>query len=174
MGYVGIKMDMSKAFDRVNWDFLLMVISKLGFSNHIVSLVREMISSVSYTLLLEGRAIGSVSPGRGLRQGRVLFMVLQLLEVPRQFQICFFADDCYIFCQATAHEAITLKNSIESFTSASGQTINLTKSTLTFSKNTDVNSRHAFCNIMGMREGNLNGNYLGLPSLIGRNKREIL
>ncbi|XP_031096851.1 uncharacterized protein LOC116001092 [Ipomoea triloba] len=198
MGYVGVKMDMSKAFDMVNWDFLLMVISKLGFSNHIVSLVREMISSVSYTILLEGRAIGTVSPGRGLRQGDpmspYLFILilevfhLMILKCQREGSIhdiaiargaplisnLFFADDCYIFCQATAHEAITLKNSTESFASASGQTINLTKSTLTFSKNTDVNSRHAFCSIMGMREGNLNGNILGLPSLIGRNKREIL
>lgn len=135
MGYFGVKMDMSKAFDRVNWDFLLMVISKLGFSNHIVSLVREMISSVSYTILLEGRAIGTVSPGRGLRQGDpmspYLFILilevfhLMILKCQREGSIhgiaiargapsisnLFFADDCYIFCQATAHEAITLKNS---------------------------------------------------------------
>ncbi|XP_031114462.1 uncharacterized protein LOC116018116 [Ipomoea triloba] len=67
-----------------------------------------------------------------------------------------------------------LKDTIESFATASGQTINHTKSTLTFSKNTGGASRTTFCNIMGMCEGTLNGNYLGLPSLIGRNKREIL
>ncbi|XP_019200084.1 PREDICTED: uncharacterized protein LOC109193683 [Ipomoea nil] len=35
-------------------------------------------------------------------------------------------------------------------------------------------AKNDFCNILGMREGTLNGNYLGLPSVIGRNKREIL
>lgn len=124
MGYVGVKLDMSKAFDRVNWNFLLSVMSKLGFSNHITNLIREMISTVSYTILLDGRAIGSVTPSRGLRQGdpispylfililEVFHLMLQKLQregllhgiaiargAPKVTNL-FFADDCYIFCKA--------------------------------------------------------------------------
>lgn len=86
----------------------------------------------------------------------------------------FFVYDCYIFCKATSSEANTLKNFINSFTAASGQMVNYTKSSLSFSRNTNVTSKESFCNIMGIRDGNLNGNYLGLPSIIDRNKHEIL
>ncbi|XP_019172068.1 PREDICTED: uncharacterized protein LOC109167502 [Ipomoea nil] len=197
-GYVGVKLDMSKAFDRVNWYFLLKVMEKMGFSSHFVNLIREMISTVRYTILLEGRAIGTVIPNRGLRQGDpmspyLFILILESLHLLIQksqtsgllhgisiarraptITNLFFADDCYIFCKATPSEAAALKNILETFTSASGQSVNYTKSTLSFSRNTCTNSKTAFCNIMGIREGNLNGSYLGLPSIIGRNKREIL
>lgn len=86
----------------------------------------------------------------------------------------FFADDCYIFCRASPTDCLSLHNIIDSFTKASGQTVNYSKSTLTFSKNTHVECRRAVCGILNMREGSMSGNYLGLPSLIGRNKKEIL
>lgn len=53
--YVGVKLDMNKAFDRVSWSFFLAVIAKLGFSNHFVNLIWKMISSVKYKIFLEGR-----------------------------------------------------------------------------------------------------------------------
>lgn len=69
---------------------------------------------------------------------------------------------------------LVIKDVINSFTEASGQTVNYSKSSISFSKNVNENCRRAICGVLVIQEGNLSGNYLGLPSLIGRNKREIL
>ncbi|XP_019153457.1 PREDICTED: uncharacterized protein LOC109149921 [Ipomoea nil] len=64
LGFVGVKLGMSKAFDKVNWGFLLAALSNLGFSSHIVNMIRQMICTVNYNILLEGGVIGFVTPKR--------------------------------------------------------------------------------------------------------------
>lgn len=52
--------------------------------------------------------------------------------------------------------------------------MNHSKTTTTFSKNVDGSLKLALCSLMGFSEGSVSGSYLGLPSLIERNKREVL
>lgn len=87
-----------------------------------------------------------------------------------QWSHLFFADNCYLFCWVTLSESSLLKKVLDEFTKASGQAVNYNKSTITFSKSVEGNSKELVSEILGMAQGNLNGNYLGLPSLIGRNK----
>lgn len=48
VGFVGVKLDMSKTFDRVSWTFLLTIMVKMGFSSYFVELIREMVKRESY------------------------------------------------------------------------------------------------------------------------------
>ena len=68
-GYMALKLDMSKAYDRVEWIFLDKILLKLGFQNSWVSLIMECISTVTYSILVNGEPQGMITSTRGLRQG---------------------------------------------------------------------------------------------------------
>ena len=65
LGLMALKLDMSKAYDRVKWDFLEKIMVKMGFSSRWISLISMCIRSVSYSILLNGQPQGLISPQRG-------------------------------------------------------------------------------------------------------------
>ena len=62
-------MDISKAYDKVDWGFLQFMLRKMGFAEQWISWLLLCISTVEYFVLFNGTVVGSVVPGRGLHQG---------------------------------------------------------------------------------------------------------
>jgi hypothetical protein len=69
IGFASLKIDMSKAYDRVEWKFLKNMMLKLGFDHRWVSLVMLFVTTVDYTIITHHSDIGPIIPQRGLRQG---------------------------------------------------------------------------------------------------------
>ncbi|XP_073137676.1 uncharacterized protein [Henckelia pumila] len=78
-GAATLKLDMSKAFDRVEWQFLRLLLNLLGFPCKFVDLVMLCVSYVRYMVIHNNHEIGLIIPHRGLRQGDPLSPYLFLI-----------------------------------------------------------------------------------------------
>ena len=67
--FCAYKLDLSKAYDRVDWGFLNKVLLKLGFQSEWVQRVMSCVTFVRYSIRFNGVQSASFSPSRGLRQG---------------------------------------------------------------------------------------------------------
>jgi hypothetical protein len=69
IGYVGIKTDMAKAYDRMEWVFIEATLTSMGFPKAMIQTIMKCISTVSFSILINGQPSKTLSPQRGLRPG---------------------------------------------------------------------------------------------------------
>ncbi|KAG7593406.1 Reverse transcriptase domain [Arabidopsis thaliana x Arabidopsis arenosa] len=159
--FIAIKTDMSKAYDRVEWNFLEELLIKLGFDIKWVQWIMSCVRTVSYSVLINGASYGYIKPERGIRQGDPLSPFLFILCAEAlvhimnkaeqdghltglrlkpncpSIQHLLFADDSLFLCQATFKECTAFLQCLQLYGKASGQEINFQKSAITFGKKLD-------------------------------------
>ena len=139
------KLDLSKAYDRVDWGFLEKVLLRLGFQSSWVQWVMSCVTTVRYSVCLNGVPLESFQPSRGLRQGDPLSLYLFLfvadalsyalqkdvqdniieeLKISRHapgISHLLFADDALLFFRANAEKSSRIRNLISIFEKGTGQ-----------------------------------------------------
>ncbi|GMI87604.1 hypothetical protein HRI_002429700 [Hibiscus trionum] len=184
---------MSKAYDRVEWEFIELILIKMGFASSWVSRILHCVSSVSYSVVLNGIVGQKFIPLRGLRQGDPLSPFLFLICSERLSSLLrqavgsvgvriargapivshlFFADDSLIFGETSSHGAVVIQELLSVYASCSGQLINFEKSGIFFSVNSSEDNKADVRRILGISQGFNPEKYLGLPIVVGRNRRK--
>ncbi|KAL6225596.1 hypothetical protein ACLB2K_004445 [Fragaria x ananassa] len=177
-GELVLKLDMNKAYDRVDWHFLEKVLLKMGFQLSWVRIVMDCVSSVSMASIINGSPGKRFQPSRGLRQGDPLspFLFLFINDVLSSMinkmcdQNLFFADDFLFFLKASLYNCEALSDTLHLYCTALGQSINVNKSSLYFSPNTRQEIVHLLSLVLNMKVVDDQGMYLGLPTVWGRSK----
>ena len=160
IGFIVIKLDLEKAYDRLEWSFVRSMLFSFGFHEDTVELVISCISSTSASLLFNGNQLESFNPFRGLRQGDpispyifVLYMEFLSSLINKKceegkwvkvkasrggpgFSHSFFANDFLLYAKADWGNYEAIVDVLEEFCELTGQKISKVKSKVFFSPNT--------------------------------------
>ncbi|KAL0444871.1 UNVERIFIED_CONTAM: LINE-1 retrotransposable element O protein [Sesamum latifolium] len=186
-----LKVDLRKAYDTVEWDFLRAVLILFGFPEQFILWIVECVTKPSFSVCLNGTPHGFFRGARGLRQGdpmspylfvlvmEVLTLILQQLidqdggfsyhwrcEAMQLFQLGF-ADDLLLLSKADTASVHVFKRALTTFADLSWLHANLHKSHLILSRSAAL-FRDTLLAILDFQEGHLPLRYLGLPLLASR------
>ena len=184
---MAVKIDLPKAYDRVNWCFLQVVLKNFGFDEKFVQWILECVSTVSFELLINGGKTGQFRPKRGLRQGDPLSPYLFILcqEVlsrilEKEFMEknisgvkasigstpithVMYMDDIVLFSKAYRREANAINDCLEKYCRWFGQLLNRAKSGIIFSKLTHQQTCRGIKHFLQMKSLKMDSVYLGAP-----------
>ena len=196
-GNLAFKVDMAKAFDTLEWKFLLKVLNKFGFNDKFCSWISTILHSAILSISVNGKLNGYFNCKRGVRQGGplspLLFCIaedvlsrnisrlveqgrLDLIKGTRIVQVpshSLYADDIMIFCKGKSSSVLALMELFNSYALASGQHINLSKFTVYYGSISSTRIDF-IANLIGFNKGSLPFNYLGVPIFKGKPKRAHL
>ncbi|XP_058784485.1 uncharacterized protein LOC131659290 [Vicia villosa] len=152
-GNIALKVDISKAFDTLQWDFLLKVLHNFGF-NEKFSWINCILHSAHLSVNVNGSLKGYFSCSRGVRQGDPLSPLLFYLAVevlsrkitslvssnilecskgPNKVTVpshILYADDIFLFCKGKFSNIKTIISTLQEYATVSGQVVNCDKSVI--------------------------------------------
>ncbi|XP_048489904.1 uncharacterized protein LOC125491871 [Beta vulgaris subsp. vulgaris] len=168
-GYLRLKLDMSKGYDRVESEFLEAMMVKLGFLRSFVDVTMKCVKSASFSILLnEGlstllRVAEKKKEIHGVKIGKKVDPISHL----------FFADDSLLFIKANCEEVEKILDIFSNYEAGSGQKLNMEKSEVSFSRNIEPEKKELLQMKLNFKAVDEHDKYLGLPTYIGSSKKRV-
>ncbi|GJS87451.1 hypothetical protein Tco_0770087 [Tanacetum coccineum] len=185
------KVDIQKAYDTIDWDFLKQVLIGFGFHTRMIAWIMECVTTTSFSININGSLYGFFKGKSGLRQGDPLSpylftLIMEILMLMLQrgvrnapaftyhiycsklelINLCF-ADDLFLFAHGDVDSASVIKNALFEFKEASGLVPSLPKSTAYFCNVLNF-TKIAILQTLPFEEGRLPVKYLGVPLVSSR------
>ncbi|XP_056698695.1 uncharacterized protein [Spinacia oleracea] len=163
---MALKLDISKAYDSLEWDFIRDTLIHFDFPDNIISLIMSCItSSSSISVLWNGKICDKFYPTRGIRQGDPLSSYIFVLCLDRLSTIIeeqvnlgvrkpinitenirishvFYAGDVFLFSKASSNNLKHILGVLEDFGQRSGLRIIMRKSSQIFPASLHHSVRH--------------------------------
>ena len=179
------KLDIEKAYDHVNWEALFYLLDRMGFGRKWKKWIKACVSSVRFSVLVNGSPKAFFGSSRGLRQGDPLFLLLFLLimevlsrilkktkenNLIRGFHVgavnsvgvrishLLFADNTILFCDASREQLLSIRLALSCFQAFTGLKVNVGKSEIV--PVGEVNNLAELASILHCRVGSLPMKYL--------------
>ncbi|KAL9682570.1 hypothetical protein QQ045_014371 [Rhodiola kirilowii] len=179
-----LKIDITKAYDMVDWSFLKNIMGLFGFPSIFVHWIMACVTSAHFSVLINGSLEGYFKSNRGLRQGdpcspylftlvmEVLSRILGQVRLSNEFLFhpkcagillshLMFADDIIIFSKADLGSLMKIKEALSLFHSWSGLEVNGNKSTIFFG-GCGAEDQVVLSMAVGINSGQLPFSYLGV------------
>lgn len=187
VGYMVVKIDLEKAYDRLEWSFICEVLYAANFPSNLIQLIMSCVSSATTLILFNGGALEPFLPSRGIRQEDPLspYLFILCMEVLGRiieekcfnklwcpikastsgptFSHLFFADDLFLFVKVDSQNCLAVREALDEFCLISGQKINPSKSKVFFSPNINEDLKSEYCEVLGFHPTTNLGSYLGFP-----------
>lgn len=191
-GAMIVKIDLEKAYNRIDWGILQAVLRKVGVGDSIIKVIMSCLLTTNVYVLWNRQQLKDFKPERGLRQGDPLspYLFVLCMETlshsirttiesktwcpcqasrsgPRVSHL-FFANDLLLFGEATSRQARVMETILQRCCMESGQKVNLEKSWICYAPNTPIGIGHTISHNFGIPQTKELGSYLGVPLLHGR------
>ncbi|XP_062075075.1 uncharacterized protein LOC133779092 [Humulus lupulus] len=151
-----IKLDISKAYDTVDWNFIEDLLNALNLPSRFVQLVMTCIRSSTYSLLMNGRIQGGFHGAKGLRQGDPLSPLIFVL-------IMDYLTRRLLHAAHGSKQSIGVLNEVlNEFSNTTGLQININKSQVFFG-GVAPREKEEIIRELGLAEGEFPLKYLGVP-----------
>ncbi|CAM8999011.1 unnamed protein product [Rhodiola kirilowii] len=180
-----LKLDISKAYDSVDWEFLKQAMEIFGFHVRFIDWIMACVSFVKFSVLVNGGLEGYFGSRRGLRQGdpmspylftvvmEVLSRLLDNLKRSGSFSYhpkcgrtrlnhLMFADDVIILSKAYPSSLLKIKEALNTFNEWSGLIVSEEKLAIYFG-GCNENEENLLSSLANFQKGQLPFNYLGVP-----------
>ncbi|XP_058077435.1 uncharacterized protein LOC131225851 [Magnolia sinica] len=193
-GNVVLKLDMEKAYDKFDWNYLKQVLLHFSFCDRWVQLVENCWASCWFSVLINGESTSFFESSRGLRQGDPLSPSLFILGADvlscglhnlmsnggclpfslgrgcQRISHLLYADDTLLFLNGGRASMRKIVALLDEYQSASGQLINKGKSSFLCSNKIPVSRIHAISSLLRIARSTGTFSHLGVPLSVGRLK----
>ena len=143
-GYMPVKVDVEKAYDRLSWEFIMDTLFDIGIPGHLISIVMKCLTSTTMQVSWNGELSTEFKPTRGVRQGDPLSPYIFVLCMERLSRLIlnevnvgrweamrlgqngsllshlFFADDLVLFAKANTKQVRVIEEILNLFCDCSG------------------------------------------------------